>query len=84
MQRDEQNRVVLPEDLLRAVAMVDVIVDDRHAADAVNGLHVACSDGDVVDEAEAHRALRERVVAGRADEREAVPVDGRQRAPGRE
>src|SRR5438876_29778 len=56
-------RGALPEDLLRAVSVVDVVVDDRQSADAVRGLHVASSDRDVVDEAEAHRGSRPGVMA---------------------
>ena len=55
VQRDEEHRVVRPEDLLRAVPVMNVVVDDRDSADAVLGLHVTGGDRDVVDEAEAHR-----------------------------
>ena len=36
--------------------------------DAMHGLHVPSSDGDVVDETEAHRCLRARVMARRPHE----------------
>jgi hypothetical protein len=42
------------EDVLRAVAVVHVPVDDEHALDAVLRLRGACGDGDVVEQAEAH------------------------------
>src|SRR3954447_24697390 len=44
-----------PEDILRAVAVMDVKIDDRRAADAVFALGVTGGDGDIVEEAEAHR-----------------------------
>ena len=73
---------------LRAVAVVDVPVED---GDALVPLlqEPRRGDGDVVEEAEAHRPVRGRVVSGRADERErhetVLPqVRGQQRAAGRE
>ena len=39
--------------IVGAVAVVDVEVDDRHALDPEALLHGACSDGDVVEDAEA-------------------------------
>ena len=47
-------------------------------------LGVARGDRGVVEEAEAHRPAGERVVAGRAHERERILLDGRDRRPGRE
>src|SRR5205085_7266390 len=82
--RGEEDRVVVAEDLLGAVAVVDVPIDDRHAPDPELGLGLPRSDRDVVEQAEAHRATGQRVVAGRADEREAAPRDGPARATGRE
>ena len=42
-----------------------VVVDDRHTADAVLRLHVTRSDGNVVDETEAHRSPGPGVMARR-------------------
>ena len=84
VQRDEEDGVVAAEDRLGAVAVVDVEVDDRDALEPELGLRVARRDGDVVEEAEAHRPVGERVVAGRADEREAAAVDRLERDPGGE
>ena len=56
---------VAPEDVLRAVAVVDVEIDDRDALDAVGRLGVARGDRGVVEEAEAHRRRRLGVMAGR-------------------
>ena len=69
MQRYEQDRVVLLEDLLRSVAVMHVEVDDRDASDAVR-LQRACSDRDVVEDAETHRTFAEGVMARRPHERE--------------
>ena len=73
---------VAPEDVLRAVAVVDVEVDDRDALDAVRGLGVARGDRGVVEEAEAHRRRRFGVVAGRTRRHEGV-VDAPERPPRR-
>jgi hypothetical protein len=70
VQRCVENRVVARECVLRAVPVVDVEVDDRHPLHAVLHLHVPCRDRDVVHEAEAHRAARRSVMAGRSHERE--------------
>ena len=51
---------IVPEDVLGAVAVVDVPVDDRDALGAVRRLRVARRDGGVVEEAEAHRPGRVR------------------------
>ena len=45
-----------PEDRLRAVAVMDVEIHDGDAVGAMRGLGVAGGDGDIVEEAEAHRA----------------------------
>ena len=58
--------LVVAEDVLGAVAMVHVEVDDRHALDAVMLERVLGPDGDVVEEAKPHRAGARRVMAGRA------------------
>ena len=72
MERDREHGGVVPEDGLRAVAVVDVPVDDGDAPDATRRLRVADADGDVREEAEAHPEVGQRVVAGRADERVGV------------
>ena len=84
MERDEEHRVVAAEDRLRAVAVVHVVVDDRDPREPELRLRVARRDRHVVEHAEAHRAVGERVVAGRPDEREAAAIDRLQGDPGRE
>ena len=61
-----------------------VEVDDRDAGETELGLGVPGRDCDAVDEAEAHRALRQRMVTGRAHERETAPIHGLERDPGGE
>ena len=63
---------VVPEDALRAVAVVDVEIDDRDALGAVAGAGVEAGDGDVGEQAEAHGAVLLGVVAGRANLAEGV------------
>ena len=84
VERHEEHAVVVAEDVLRPVAVVDVPVEDRDALEAELGLRETGGDGDVVEEAEAHRAAGERMVAGWPYEREAVALDGLDRAPGGE
>ncbi len=62
--------------------MVDVPVDDRDPPDAELGLRVSGRDRDVVEEAEAHRPVRGRVVARRPYEGEPVAADRFDRGAG--
>ena len=84
MDRDEEDAVVAAEDRLGAVAVVDVEIDDGHPLQPELRLRVARRDGDVVDEAESHRPVGERMVAGRPAERETAAVDRLEREPRRE
>ena len=52
------------EDLLGPVAVVDVPVEDQDALGAARGDRVRRGDGDVVEQAEAHRARALGVMAG--------------------
>src|SRR5207248_3102587 len=52
MRAEVENRRILVEDVLRAVAVVIVPIDDQRAADAVDLLQIARRDGDVVEYAE--------------------------------
>jgi hypothetical protein len=72
VQRREEDRLIVGDDVLRAVAVVHVPVDDRDAAKAELGLRPARGDCDVVEEAEAHRAVALGVVTGRPRDREAA------------
>ena len=72
VQRDEEDRRVVADDVLRPVPVVDVPVEDRDAPEAELGLRPARGDRDRVEEAEAHRLPRPRVVPGRPHEREAA------------
>ncbi len=49
---------------------MDVEVDDRDACEAVHGERVRRADGDVVEDAEAHRATALGMVSGRPDRAE--------------
>jgi hypothetical protein len=51
---------LVPEDVLRAVAVVDVEIDHRDARQAPPFQRMQCADGDVAEEAEAHGAGRVR------------------------
>ena len=72
VQRDGQHAGVVVEGGLRAVAVVDVPVNDRDALEAAVRQRVVDRDGGVAEQAEAHAGVGHRVVPGRADERERV------------
>ena len=55
---DHQHPLVAGDDVLGAVAVVDVEVDDRHPLQAAHVERMPRRDGDVVEEAEAHRLRR--------------------------
>ena len=59
------HRLVGPENLLRAVAVMHVEIDDRRAGDAVVILRIARGDGGVVEQTKAHRPRGLGMVAGR-------------------
>jgi hypothetical protein len=65
-------RGVAGQDVLGAVAVVHVEVDDRHALAAVAFQRIARGERHVVEEAEAHGAAAAGVVAGRAHRAEGV------------
>ena len=64
--------LVRPENILRAVAVMHVEIDDGRAFGAVAVLRVARRDRGVVEQAEAHRPRRLGVMAGRANGDEGV------------
>ena len=82
--RDEEHRRVRSKDVLGAVSVVDVPVDDRDPPDTELGLRVTGRDCDVVEEAEAHRPVRRRVVPRRPYQREPIAADRFDRGAGRE
>ena len=84
MERHEQDRVVARDDVLGAVAVVHVPVDDRDALQAELRLGPARGDRHVVEQAEAHRPLALGVVARRPREGEPAAADGFDRRAGRE
>ena len=80
MQGDEEDIRVVVEDLVRAVPVVDIPIDDRDPREAVRALGVARGDGDVVEDAEAHPAIGRGMMAGWAHQRVGVldrPRQGR-------
>ena len=64
--RGHQHARVGGEDVLAAVAVVHVEVDEGHALEPVDVERVADAHGDVVEEAEAHRRIARGVVPRRA------------------
>ena len=76
VQRREEDRRIVADDVLRPVPVVDVPVDDRHSLDAELGLRPARRDRDRVEQAEAHGARPFGVMAGRPRQREPLAAHG--------
>jgi hypothetical protein len=76
--RDEQDTIGRVEDVVRAIAVVHVPVEDQHAVQPVGVERVLSGDGDRVEQAEPHRTRAGRVVAGRAVQRRSAPRLARQ------
>ncbi len=80
MDREERDRGIVVEDLLGAVAVVDVPVDDQDPVEPEPLDGVRRGDGDAAEQAEAHRLVGPGVVAGRPDRAEGPaigPLDDR-------
>src|SRR5690606_19367160 len=69
-----EDAAVLVENVLGAVAVVHVPVDDGDALQSVDGAGVTGRDGDIVEDAETHAPVGGGVVSGRADCTEGVAV----------
>ena len=67
-----EDRRIVPDDRLRAVAVVDVPVDDGDPLGAVVALRLARGDGRIVEQAEAHRTVGLGMMARRPDGAEGV------------
>jgi hypothetical protein len=81
---DHQHALVAGDDVLGAVAVVHVEVDDGHALQAVHVQRMARRHGHVVEEAEAHRLVARGMVARRAHRAEGVVhLAGQHRVGGR-
>ena len=71
---DHQHPLIVGEDVFGAVAVVDVEIDNGRASDTMRGQRVRGPDGDVVEQAEAHRPTALGVVARRAHGTEGGPA----------
>jgi hypothetical protein len=58
VQTDEQDRVIIVEDLLCAVSMMDIPVDNGKPLNPILALGVPCCDRDVVEQTESHHLRR--------------------------
>ena len=63
--RDEQHAIGVMEDVVGPVPVVHVPVDDHHPLEAAGIERMPRRERDVVEQAEPHRARRQRVVTGR-------------------
>lgn len=66
--RNKQNGIILKEDVLGAVAMVHIEIDDRHPLGLVHHLSMASSHGNVVENAEATHPVGLGMVARRTNQ----------------
>jgi hypothetical protein len=69
----EANLTVGIKSVLRSVAVMYVPIDDENPSDAMLDLRDTRGDGNVIKQAESHRAIAKRMVTGRADEAERGP-----------
>ena len=67
MHRHKSNGRIVLDECLRAVAVVNVPIDDQHAIDPLALAGVVRADGDVAEDAEAHAAVAKRMVTRRPD-----------------
>src|SRR5271170_1748103 len=72
MGRGVEHAAVVPEDILRAVAMMHVEIYDRDPLQSMDGLRMARRDRNVVEETEAHRRRCFGVMARRAHRDESI------------
>ena len=79
MDRKKADLAVVPEHVLRAVAVMHVPIDDQHAVRARARRCGPRGDGHVVEQAKAHRILRAGVMARRADQAQRRLVLARRR-----
>ena len=68
-----KDRSVIIKNVLGAVAVVIIPVHDQHAADAMLLLQIPGSNGDIIEDAESHTAIRCGVMARRAYGSESIP-----------
>ncbi len=69
MQGDSQHVVALQVDMLGAVAVMNVPVNDRHLAEPEQRFRSLHGNGDIGEKTEAHRLVRQAVVSGRTRQR---------------
>jgi hypothetical protein len=62
----------VPEDLLGAVAVMGIKIDNRHAFGTIASLRMTDRNGCIVEKAKAHGGAGFRVMTGRADRDERV------------
>src|ERR1700730_18156057 len=77
VRRPIHHRRIGPENILGAVAVVDVEIDYRRAADTVFALGVTRGDGGVIEKAKAHRLADFGVMTGRAHRDERILMRAR-------
>jgi len=91
MNRDEENRIIFEKDVLGAVTMVHIVVDDCYSFGLVGYLSMTGGRGDIVEDAETTHPIRLGMVARRANQGKAVlslaghdPVYGRRAGTSRQ
>jgi len=70
MGREEQDRRIVVEGMLGAVTVVEIPVHDQDLFQSVLFFRICGGDGDVIENAEAHAAIRFSMVSGRPDKGE--------------
>ncbi len=69
---EEQDLAVLIENILRAVAVMDIPIDDEHAFGRMFVARISSGDGHVIEQTKAHAYCSAGVVAWRANDAEGI------------
>ncbi len=74
MDRQKAGPLLVPKAGLRAVAVMHVPIDDKHAIQIQLVERLPCADGDVVEQAKSHRAARQGMMARRAHQAKGLAI----------
>ena len=64
MQRNKENRRIFIEDVVRAIAVMNIPIDDRNSPQPVMPLKIPSGDRDIGKQAKPHRAIGESMMSG--------------------
>jgi hypothetical protein len=77
MHTEEEDRGIGVENVLRSVAVMDVVIDDQNPPAPLRPKRIFGGDGDVVEKTESHRPGFFSIVTGGTDEGKRISVGAR-------